>query len=144
MASAKECLTEVAAKSLPAVAKRGAPSYLHSVKNTISLKRNYEFRRLYNRGKSAGSKCVVVYCMKTGSPENRLGITVSSKLGGAVQRNRIRRRLKEIYRLNEHSLHVGYDIVIVARMRCRYATWSEIESSVLSLLKKLNLISKFP
>lgn len=78
--------------------------------------------------------------MKTGNPKNRLGITVSSKLGGAVQRNRIRRRLKEVYRLNEHLLQVGYDIVIVARMRCRYARWSEIESSVLPLFRKLNLI----
>jgi len=110
--------------------------------HTVSLKKNYEFRRLYNRGKSSASKCVVVYCIKTNRPYNRLGITVSSKLGGAVQRNRIRRRLKEVCRLNRDSLHIGYDIVVVARMRSRYAGWSEIESSVLSIFKKLNLIKK--
>ena len=74
--------------------------------------------------------------------ENRLGITVSTKLGGAVQRNRIRRRLKEVYNTNEQTLSTGHDIVLVARMRSRYAGWSELESSVLSLFKKLGLINK--
>jgi len=106
---------------------------------TTSLTKNYEFKRLYNKGKSAASKCVVVYCARNNSTENRLGITVSIKLGGAVQRNRIRRRLKEIYRLNEHALRTGYNIVIVARMKSRYAGWSELESSVLSLFLKLGL-----
>jgi len=122
------------------------------MKFTASLTKNYEFRRLYNRGKSAASKYVVVYCSRdnkyrtTGSTDNngvanRLGITVSTKLGGAVQRNRIRRRLKEIYRLNEHSLHKGYSIVIVARQGSRDAVWNELVSSVLSLFKKLGLIN---
>jgi len=109
--------------------------------NTISLTKNYEFKRLYNKGKNAASKCVVVYCIKNNSPKNRLGITVSAKLGGAVQRNRIRRRLKEIYRINEQTLCTGVDIVIVARFRSRNATWSELESSVLSLFRKLGLAS---
>ena len=107
---------------------------------TSSLTKNYEFKRLYNKGKSAASKYVVVYCIRNGKEENRLGITVSTKLGGAVQRNRIRRRLKEIYRLHERSLIVGYNVVIVARQKSRYAGWSELEASVLSLFDKLGLI----
>jgi ribonuclease P protein component len=110
------------------------------LKFTTSLKKNHEFKRLYNKGKSAASKCVAVYCRRNGSVENRLGITVSTKLGGAVQRNRIRRRLKEIYRLNEKALSKGHDIVIVARMRSRYASYSELESSVMTLFRKLRLI----
>jgi len=110
------------------------------MRNTISLNRNYEFRRLYNKGKSAASKSVVVYCMRNNTAENRIGITVSTKLGGAVQRNRIRRRLKEIYRINEHRLLIGYNIVIVARQRSRYAMWSELEASVIYLFNKLGLI----
>ena len=106
---------------------------------TYSLTKNHEFRRLYNKGKSAASKCAVVYCIKNNKQENRLGITVSTKIGGAVQRNRIRRRLKEVYRLNEQSLRVGYNIVLVARLRSRYAGWRELESSVLSLFVKLGL-----
>jgi ribonuclease P protein component len=107
---------------------------------TKSLTKNHEFRKLYNRGKSAASKFVVIYCIRNGTEENRLGITVSTKLGGAVERNRVRRRLKEIYRLNEHSLRAGYNIVLVARLRCRHAGWSELEASVLSLFSKLGLV----
>jgi len=108
---------------------------------TKSLTKNYEFKKLYNKGKSAASKCVVVYCIKNNRTENRIGITVSTKLGGAVQRNRIRRRLKEIYRINEHRLRVGYNIVLVARSRCGYAQWNELEASVLSLFDKLGLLN---
>ena len=110
------------------------------MKFTTPLKKNHEFRRLYNKGKSAASQCAVVYFRRNGSPENRLGITVSTKLGGAVKRNRIRRRLKEVYRLNEKALATGYDIVLVARMKSQYVRFSELESSVLSLFRNLKLI----
>jgi len=139
--SVKECLQEADAKSLLVAARKVAQNCLHSMRYTKSLTKNYEFRRLYNKGKTAASKCVAVYCMRNYKDINRLGITVSTKLGGAVERNRIRRRLKEIYRLNEYTLCVGYDIVIVARQRCRYASWNELESSTLSLFKKLKLIN---
>ena len=109
------------------------------MKFTTSLKRNHEFKRLYNKGKSAASQCVVVYCRRNGRAENRLGVTVSTKLGGAVQRNRVRRRLKEIYRLNEADLACGYDIVIVARMKSRFVGYRELESSVLPIFNKLGL-----
>jgi len=111
------------------------------MQHTKSLTKNYEFRRLYNKGKTSASKYVAVYCMRNYSDVNKLGITVSTKLGGAVQRNRIRRRLKEIYRLHEHTLRTGYNIVIVARQRCRIAGWSELETSTLLLFNKLNLTS---
>jgi len=110
------------------------------LKFTTSLKKNHEFKRLYNKGKSAASPYAVIYCRRNGRAENRLGVTVSTKIGGAVQRNRIRRRLKEIYRLNEEKLSSGYDIVIVARMRSRFAGYMELDSSVLTLLGKLNLL----
>jgi len=71
---------------------------------------------------------------------NRLGITVSTKIGGAVQRNRVRRRLKEIYRLSEEKLKSGFDIVIVARIRGRFASYSELQSSVVALFRKLGLL----
>ena len=109
------------------------------MKFSTSLKKNHEFKRLYSKGKSAASQYAVVYCRRNGRAENRLGISVSTKLGSAVVRNRIRRRLKEIYRLNEDKLAVGYDIIIVARMRSRVSSYSEIESSVLALFRKLNI-----
>lgn len=111
------------------------------MKLTSSLKKNYEFKRLYNKGKNAASQYAVVYCRKNGRAENRLGITVSTKIGKAVQRNRIRRRLKEIYRLNEKNLAVGYDIVMVARMKAKFSSYHELEDSALSLFRKLKMTS---
>jgi ribonuclease P protein component len=110
------------------------------LKFTTSLNKNHEFRRLYNRGKSAGSLYVVIYSRKNGSASNRLGITVSKKIGGAVQRNKVRRRLKEIYRLNEVNLNKGYDVVIVARVNSKTAKYSELEASVISILKRLGIL----
>ncbi|MDR2665617.1 MAG: ribonuclease P protein component [Oscillospiraceae bacterium] len=100
---------------------------------TVSLKKNHEFRRLYNRGKSAASRYMVVYCRKNGRAENRVGITVSSKLGGAVRRNRIRRRLREAYRLNERSLTPGHDIVIVARQGSYDADFGDLSRDLMRL-----------
>lgn len=110
------------------------------MKHTVSLKQNHEFRRLYNRGKSAVSPYFVIYCRKTGRPVNRLGITTGVKLGNAVKRNRARRRIRELYRTHEHSVPAGYDIVIVARTRVIFGRYGELERSFRQQMKKLGLI----
>jgi len=109
------------------------------VKFSSSLKNNYEFRRLYSRGKSAASPQLVVYCRRTGKNENRVGISVSTKIGKAVHRNRVRRRLREIYRLNEDKLLRGVDMVIVARVRSRYVSYSGLEKAFLENCSKLGI-----
>jgi ribonuclease P protein component len=109
------------------------------VRFSASLKNNYEFRRLYTKGKSAASPYAVVYFRKNRSPANKLGLTVSTKLGKAVVRNRIRRRFKEIYRLNEEKFTPGIDIVIVARAKSRNARYRELEADFLSLSRKLGI-----
>ena len=86
---------------------------------TVSLTENRVFQRLYNKGKRAVQSSVVLYYRRTGRKETRLGLTVGTKLGSAVVRNRIKRRLREIYRLEEPRLKSGYDLVIVARRRAR-------------------------
>lgn len=105
----------------------------------VSLKENAAFRRLYYRGKSAGSRYLVVYCRRNGLRETRLGLTVSTKLGHAVVRNRVRRRLREIVRLHEEQLAPGYDIVIVARSAAVEAEFSALTKSFLHLADKLGL-----
>ena len=104
-----------------------------------TIKNNYEFRRLYSKGKSAFTARMAVYCRKNNSQINRLGITVSTKIGKAVHRNRIRRRFREIFRLNRHLLVQGYDIVLVARVKSRYSTYRELDADYIYLMKKLGL-----
>ena len=71
------------------------------MKAEITVKENYEFRRIYRKGKSIVTPYLVLYCQRNRQGRTRLGVTVSTKLGKAVVRNRVRRRLREIYRLNE-------------------------------------------
>ena len=107
-----------------------------------TLKKNSEFRRLYSRGKSAVNSYMVVYCRKNGREINRVGYTVSVKLGHAVVRNRVRRRLREIYRLNSPALKKGWDIVIVARGRCVDARYARLDEAFLALCGKLSLLEE--
>ncbi len=102
---------------------------------------NYEFRRAYAKGASASTARIVVYCRKRRGNENRIGITVNKKIGGAVLRNKVRRRLREIYRLSEGALDPGYDIVIVARGRSVFSTYTELNADFLYLAKKLGLLA---
>ena len=107
-----------------------------------SLKENSMFRRLYAKGKSAAGPYLVVYCRRNGTDGNRIGITVSKKLGHAVVRNRVRRRLREIYRLHEEEFLRGWDIVVVARSRAVGAPYAKLERAYLSLAQKLNLLAE--
>lgn len=110
------------------------------MKYTVSLKENRVFRRLYAKGKSAVGPAMVLYCRKNGGKENRLGFTVGTKLGCAVVRNRVRRRLREIYRLHEGELKRGYDIVIVARHRAGESDYHRLERELMKALGRLSLL----
>ena len=107
------------------------------MKRAVTLKENYEFRRLYQKGASAVG---VLYCRKNRLGHNRLGVTVSVKLGHAVVRNRARRRLREVYRLNSGRLRQGYDMILVARGRTLTASWKELNDTFLRLCRKLELL----
>ena len=110
------------------------------MKAAVTLKENRDFRRLYRKGATAVDRCMVLYCRRSGSSVNRFGFTVSTKLGHAVVRNRVRRRLREVVRLNAGSVKTGYDIVIVARTRCINAKFSHIEQDYLAACRKLGLM----
>lgn len=110
------------------------------MKYTVSLKENHIFRRLYRKGNTAADSRLAIYVRRNGRPGNRLGLTVSTKVGHAVVRNRLRRRLREIYRLHEASFQPGWDLVVVARSRAVQADYRTLERSFLSLAKKLGLL----
>ena len=114
------------------------------MKAAVTLKQNYEFRRLYQKGASAVGGGMVLYCRKNRLGHNRLGLTASVKLGGAVQRNRARRRLREVYRLNSPRLRQGWDMILVARGRTLTAPWGELNDPFLRLCRKLGLLEGKP
>ena len=104
---------------------------------TSSLKTNNDFRRVYRKGTSAVRPCLVVYVRPNRQKVNRLGFTVTAKIGKAHTRNRVRRRLREIYRLNETGLRPGYDMVVVARTRATEVTYRRLETEFLAACKEL-------
>jgi len=110
------------------------------MKKTVSIKLNKEFKRLYYRGGSFVSREMVLYLIPNGLHINRLGITVSKKIGSAVIRNRVRRRIKESYRLTEQQLKCGYDLCFVARSRAVEADFKKLQASMTFLLKKSGLL----
>ncbi len=109
------------------------------MKAAVTLKQNYEFRRLYQKGASAAGKTMVLYCRKNRLGRNRLGLTASVKLGHAVVRNRCRRRLREVYRINTPHLRTGWDIILVARSKTASAPWQELNDTFARLCRKLEL-----
>lgn len=110
------------------------------MKRAVTLKKNHEFHRMYQKGASAVGGGMVVYCRKNRLGHNRLGITASVKLGHAVVRNRARRRLREVYRLNGDKLRSGYDIVLVARGRTAKMPWKDLNETFLRLCRRLDLL----
>ena len=109
------------------------------MRHTVSLKNNREFRSLYARGKNTAGLYLALYARKNRYGVTRLGITVSGKLGNAVTRNRIRRRIKEAYRIQEEQIEQGFDIVIVGRSRVIGADFSALRGELLTLCKKMSL-----
>ncbi|MGM9662867.1 MAG: ribonuclease P protein component [Oscillospiraceae bacterium] len=97
------------------------------MKETRTVKKNHEFRRMYRKGRSAVNSYLVLYCRPNAFGHNRLGVTVSAKLGKAVVRNRVRRRLREIWRLNQGQMKQGYDMIVVARSRAVKGSYQELE-----------------
>ncbi len=109
------------------------------MKYSCSLKLNHIFRRLYSTAGQANG-LLVLYARPNRTGTNRVGITVGKKLGKAVVRNRVRRRLREVYRLNEEKFSPGWDIVVVARSRCITASFEKLTDSYLSLAGKAGIL----
>ena len=109
------------------------------MKFSSSLKLNHIFQRLYHT-KGVADGFLVLYARKNRSGSNRVGITVSKKLGKAHVRNRVRRRIREVYRLNEEQFQPGWDIVVVARSKAVDAEFSRLTRSYLSLAKKAGIL----
>jgi ribonuclease P protein component len=113
------------------------------MKKTETLKDNAQFKEIYGTAKSYANKYLIMYMKKNQFEYNRIGISVSKKVGNSVVRHRITRLIRESYRLSEDSLFKGLDIIVVARVGAKGKDFSEIESALLHLIK-LHKIGKVP
>lgn len=100
-----------------------------------SLKKNEDFQCVYKTGRSYANKYLVMYIVNNGQKDNRLGISVSKKVGNSVVRHRLTRLLRESYRLNKEQVQVGYDIVVIARNTAKGKSYQDISSAFLHLCK---------
>ena len=106
------------------------------------LKNTNQFKIVYNNGKSYVNRDLVMYLRKNDSDTNRLGISVSKKVGNSVVRHRITRLIRESYRLNEAKLLQGYDIVVVARANAKGKNYFEICRAFLHLAKLHRIVEE--
>ncbi len=100
-----------------------------------SLKKNRDFQYVYKNGRSYANKYLVMYVMENNQKINRLGISVSKKVGNSVVRHHITRLVRESYRLHENIFNSGLDIVVIARNSAAEISYHEIESAMLHLGK---------
>ena len=103
------------------------------MKHSESLKKNMDFQNVYKNGKSYANKYLVMYILENQSNRNRIGISVSKKVGNSVIRHRITRLVRESYRLQEDVFNSSLDIVVIARAAAREVGYKEIESALLHL-----------
>ena len=109
------------------------------MKHTISMKEKHLFRRLYAKGKTAVFPTMAVYARPNGSKRSRLGFTVGTKVGKAVRRNKVRRRLREAYRIHEEQMLPGWDLVVVARVKSAHVPYRQLEKDLRRALDKLGV-----
>lgn len=106
------------------------------------LRKSSDFTRVFEEGKSLPGRRVVVYYLENGLPFNRVGVAVSKRLGGAVERNRLKRIVKEAYRTSEAALRDGLDIVLVPRSKAKTASFQEVKEELLGLLSTCGALRK--
>ena len=93
------------------------------MKFSESLKKNKDFQNVYKKGRSLANSCLVMYVLKNGQDKNRLGISVSKKVGNSVVRHHLTRLVRECYRLSEEHFRCGYDIVVIGRTGAKDKTY---------------------
>ncbi len=110
------------------------------MKKTLPLRLNYEFLRVYRKGRHLSSQHVVLHYLKRYGNKNRLGITTSRKVAGSVQRNRIKRLLRESYRQLAPDLRTGFDLILVGKPAEKWPDLKTIGPEVTSLVKRAGLL----
>ena len=110
------------------------------MKFSDSLKKNSDFQRVYKNGRSVANRYLVMYVLENQTNQNRIGISVSKKVGNSVIRHHITRLVRESYRLHEDMFNSGLDIVVIARVSAKGATYWNIEKALLHLGGLQNIV----
>lgn len=103
------------------------------MKFSESLKKSKDFQKVYNKGNSYANRLLVMYVLENHTDKNRLGISVSKKVGNSVIRHHVTRLIRESYRLQEDMFNSGLDIVVIARNTAKDISYHEVESALLHL-----------
>ena len=109
------------------------------MKFSESLKKNKDFQVVYKNGKSYANRYLVLYVRENGMDKNRLGISVSKKVGNSVVRHHLTRLIRESYRLQEEHFQSGFDLVVIARAGAKEKSYHDIESALIHLGKLHNI-----
>lgn len=112
------------------------------MKFSESLKKNTDFQNVYRRGNSNANKYLVLYILENGTDRNRIGISVSKKVGNSIVRHRLTRLIRESYRLNEDRFQTGKDLVVIARGNAKGKSYFEIESALMHLGRLHKIIDR--
>ncbi len=112
------------------------------MKNTIMMKKNYEFKNLFSKGKFYYGQYVHMYIKRTEKNYNKLGIAVSKKQGKAVKRNKIKRLIRENYKIFENRIEKGLNILIIINKEkdIKEITFKNVEENFYKILKKANVL----
>ncbi len=106
-----------------------------------SLRKNRDFQNVYRHGISYANHYLVMYVLENHISKNRIGISVSKKVGNSVIRHHITRLIRESYRLQENLFHSGLDIVIIARVNAKDITYRQTEKALLQLAKRHSILN---
>lgn len=109
------------------------------MKQTQPLRMNYEFSRVYQKGRYLSGRHVVLHYLRRNGKINRLGVTASRKINGSVKRNRLKRLLRESYRLIEPDVLTGYDLILVGRESQEPPNLQLLQPEVCHLLRRAGL-----
>ncbi|MDO4268428.1 MAG: ribonuclease P protein component [Eubacteriales bacterium] len=110
------------------------------MKRFPSIRKNQDFQKVYRAGRSMANRQLVMYVKKTDSPDTRIGISVSKKVGNSVVRHRLTRLVRESFRLNKNILETGLDIVVVARAAAKESDYKTVERAFLHLCGLHNIL----
>jgi ribonuclease P protein component len=106
------------------------------------LRKNREYQNVYRKGRSFVNRLAVLYVLPTSLQQTRIGFVTGKKIGCAVERNRCRRLMKEVYRLHQYELEDGYELVLIGRGFMKNANYAEAEKNILQLFRRAKVLKK--